>query len=1008
MSGLTRRLIEILGKRAFVSFGLVTFLVAALLATVNITSRYAIKSYVDDQLARIHWDVAVYQTNGFRSAVELPAQIRSVEGVQRVETLAFLRARLPEGDVGMEVDGKPLGTPWLSILGATDLSLLPPQLNLALEHSGITNGEAANDQDQSTVLALVGPERAMGKAFLSLQGARKFSLKINLYRRQDSDESEQEPSAHQPRTVIAFSTPVRGVIRMGRDDLNRWLMDQTGSISYVPHIGVTLLMPYNQNVLERFESVSTGLVTPEMVGAQSHDMEHVQMGEYLPEVIHLSRLNRAQLISGWDIAGSLERVGKLRDRLEKVIESAGTKASVDSTTLVLLERMNGIARLIGLLSVLIALPLLWMAWVLAANLSGLLMLNERRKLGLMRLRGVPGHLLGRAFLLSISSGGFLGGVLGLAVGSVVSLLIYEKGSLPAGVLAQGAQLLLFLLYLVITLVLALLVSRRLVRYATRISPLEASGRVAASEATGTGMRFGWLQLLCLLLGAYTLSRWIFDFSIAPLSGLALVRFADRVLNFVGLPLFLYGLATLLVSHKSWIQKLLAPVVEPIGGRLGPLALKHIAVKPHRTVSFLLIVALMASVSLYPTITSRSFEDKAVRGAMVQMGTDLQINFNAPELVDARLGELKGRLGVQLAALRPEIQKITTALLKVEGVDSVTYLIETVLPNFYLPGHGLRGVPLYLLGNVDDYLKYAYSEAPLGISGAFRDIIGRLDQGQVAVSPTVADFWRISSGTPVLIGMDEERRVLSAPASGVVAFLSGTPPLTISDRQGYVQARLDYLNHLFNNNAYMVAAADSPPLANLSILIPRVVVLVKTREGTPLDSLQTTITRALPFRPLEVNTLDREIAKVGSDMFISLALQNMRIFLIGGLLLAVVAVLAVALANYVEDRRTLALLRIRGTSPNYIWRFIVATLFSPTLLGLILGALVALIAGYGLANYVWKLREIKTVVQLLTTHLVLSPLTLVITLILLALIVSVAWFFSLWVFRRTAREDILEG
>ena len=52
--------------------------------------------------------------------------------------------------------------------------------------------------------------------------------------------------------------------------------------------------------------------------------------------------------------------------------------------------MQNIARLIGVVSLLVALPLLWMAWVLAANLAGLLMLNERRTLGLMRLRGISG------------------------------------------------------------------------------------------------------------------------------------------------------------------------------------------------------------------------------------------------------------------------------------------------------------------------------------------------------------------------------------------------------------------------------------------------------------------------------------------------------------------------------------------------------------------------------------------------------------------------------------------
>ena len=50
----------------------------------------------------------------------------------------------------------------------------------------------------------------------------------------------------------------------------------------------------------------------------------------------------------------------------------------------------------GVVSLLVALPLLWMAWVLGANLAGLLMLNERRTLGLLRLRGIAGALIGRA------------------------------------------------------------------------------------------------------------------------------------------------------------------------------------------------------------------------------------------------------------------------------------------------------------------------------------------------------------------------------------------------------------------------------------------------------------------------------------------------------------------------------------------------------------------------------------------------------------------------------------
>src|SRR5881409_1761286 len=154
------------------------------------------------------------------------------------------------------------------------------------------------------------------------------------------------------------------------------------------------------------------------------------------------------------------------------------------------------------------------------------------------------------------------------------------------------------------------------------------------------------------------------------------------------------------------------------------------------------------------------------------------------------------------------------------------------------------------------------------------------------------------------------------------------------------------------------------------------------------AFQKAIARAAPFPPLEIHSLGQEIGKLGSDMYISLALANMRIYLLGGLLLALVAILAVAMANYSEDRRTLALLRIRGASPLSMWRFVVAMLLAPALVGLALGATSSLLAGYGLANYVWRLREIRTVVQLLPTHLVVSSLAGWVALLLIVMLVGV--------------------
>jgi len=1009
---ITVRLLRILGRRAFITFGLVTFLVSALLATVNLTSRYALKVYVEDQLSRIPWDLAIYQRGGITGREKLPGVVAKVEGVTKVESYVFLRARFPEGgEVVSEVDGKPLTAPWMSLLAASDTSILPPQLSFALEGSGSAEAPAG------AVLALVGPERAMGSAFLALQGSREFSVSVKT----------------EGQSRLLFTTPLRGVIRLDRDELNRWLMDQTGSVSYIPYIGIILLMPHDPKIIERFDAVATGIVPLDMMGGGNADRGHLQLAEYEPEMVYLGRMRREQLISGWDIGGSLDRVAALNHAVGDAAFGVSNRAAnepeagivlvhdpkqltgrekapgafgefvVDSTTQVLLGRMEGIARLVGVLSLLVALPLLWMAWVLGVNLAGLLMLNERRRLGLMRLRGISGRAMGRALQLSIVSGGAVGGALGLIAGSVLPLAIYERGGLPLDVLLQPSQLLLFGGFLTVSVLLTMVVSRRLVAFAMHISPLEASVRVSTSEASRASLSFGVLQALSLVLGSYVLLGWTFGFSASGYTNHPLVRTIDRGLDFLGLPLFLYGVATLIASRREWIQQLMTPLVLPIGGRLGRFAIRHVAVKPHRAMAFLLIVALMSGVSLYPTITSPSFEDKAVRGARVQLGTDWQLLYNAPDLAD--VARLRGDAAGQLQALQPEIDRVTGALKNVQGVRSVTWLVETVLPSFYLPGYGLKGVPLYLVGQDEAYLQNVYHEPEVGVTSDFAPILERVKQGGTASSPPVSLFWRLSEGTDVLLGLDAERRALSRPSAGTIAFLPGIPPRSVTDRQGYVQARVDYLNHLFSSNAYLVGSASGPEIGRLQLLIPRVIVLVSTDGPQPVGAFEQALVNGSPYPPLEIHNLEQEVGKVGTDMFIALALANMRIYLVGGLALALIAILAIAMANHAEDRRTLALLRIRGASPRDLWRFVIATLLSPALLGLVIGASAAVLAGYGLANYVWKLREIRTVVQLLPTHLVFSPLTGGVLVLLIVLLVGVASAFSWYVYQRTAHETV---
>ena len=104
-------------------------------------------------------------------------------------------------------------------------------------------------------------------------------------------------------------------------------------------------------------------------------------------------------------------------------------------------------------------------------------------------------------------------------------------------------------------------------------------------------------------------------------------------------------------------------------------------------------------------------------------------------------------------------------------------------------------------------------------------------------------------------------------------------------------------------------------------------------------------------PARTRDLTSEVGRLGSDMYVYLARENMRIYLVGGIIMAIIGIVTVALLNFLEDRRTLTLLRARGAGPRQIGRFLSGVLLGPGFLGLLLGTLVALLVGFGMTNLV---------------------------------------------------------
>jgi len=269
---------------------------------------------------------------------------------------------------------------------------------------------------------------------------------------------------------------------------------------------------------------------------------------------------------------------------------------------------------------------------------------------------------------------------------------------------------------------------------------------------------------------------------------------------------------------------------------------------------------------------------------------------------------------------------------------------------------------------------------------------------------------IPLGKEVVLGYGPEGAPVHTRLSDVIAFLPGEPALGIEDREGFVTAEINYLNHLLRSDARIIAAQDSlsePGLRELEVLPSRVVFMLKAKEGVSKQELARNISTILPFKPVAVRWEALERERVSKDMFISLALENMKVYMIGGLVLALASVAAIALVNFAADRRTFALLRLRGVPLGVLLRITLSIFLIPVAAGVVVGILLGAISGYGISQAVWDLPRIYGVAGFLSNRLVFSSSAWAIVVGLSVIFAAIALGFGLWLFRRTAREAIRE-
>jgi len=1006
-------LFRIFGYRVATLFGGICMLSVAVLSALYMVGGYSLASYVSDQLDRLPWDVSVLQSSGLSSHSKLREEYSMLQGVDRVESLGLMRLQRGNGVVGIEIDGKPFPARWIALIATTDTSILPKEL----QRGGEVVPTAMNNGAYQVQAALVTGSRAGAETVSVNSGST-----IRIYPFRDTHEimhegghfhGEPDPivlDSDIPDTLLEAAV-IMPPAQIERLEFNKWMLARVGSLSYLPEQSVVLavpmeafnkLVPLLDRLFEWTEGVHGGSAAP----------------PYLPEMAHLLRLSRDEWVSVWDLDSSVKSLVPLLNVVHEKVYDVTHSSYVSSDLHRILSSMSQVSKLIGLVTLLVAIPLLWLAWVVAQMLSKLLLMNERRLIGLALIRGIPINSISQTLMLALIIGGVLGGLLGLVVGLGLPVLghsLFGQPVPPWPVFMRG--IVYFPVFIGLGLAVALFAGWGMIRQIRRMTPREAMARVSGNDVGESGEQLSMIYLvgsfLALVLGSYKVYVWIAGHSLllSVLQGslsegqLQLVMLLESLLNFIAIPLFLAGIVGLLRWRLVWFQYLLNALAAPLVGKLRWFVAEHMALSRSRIASTLFLTALAMSLALLPQVGADTFYDRILRGVQVSLGSDVHLEFNLTDLAGGKdepapVPEYNTLVAGPLA----EIEEVLRADTR---VSDVTGMKQFVMPGVYLPAQS--GLMLNLIDDPASYKQTVYYEEGLGLTRSFSEIVDRFSTDFLTTSQGFLTVRKVPMQLDIIFGYTGDYVPVTGQFNEVVAFLPGQPSVGVSQREGYATDEVNYLNYIMSSDARVFASTDrfdKEPLSLLKVIPSRAVFLVNTRSELNAEDIADLVAK-LPVKPQNVRWQSAERQNVSKDMFISLALGNMKVFMVGGLILAIAGVFVVGLVNFIAERRTFSLLRLRGLPQSLLLRVSLAMFMIPVVVGIILGILLGLVSGYGISQAIWELPRIYGVAGFLENHLTFSLASWGIVLIFGVVLTLVAVGFGLWPFRNTAREAIRE-
>lgn len=625
-------------------------------------------------------------------------------------------------------------------------------------------------------------------------------------------------------------------------------------------------------------------------------------------------LDRDQLITPWDIEGSITKIEQVQAEITRIAIQNG----ISNTNNMLLQQLASfVPSLLALRAVFIvfSIPVFFMSWYVGRTVSNASYNLRRKEIGLLMTKGFARGQLFRHFLAEALIVGLVSGLLGLALAVVLSPYIIQAlggGSQGIAILNPGTAVATVIFTGVLTFLSVLTPARQ----ASGMDPAKALREyVYVEDVKATRKTFAWIAFF---LGLYKIILLILGINFVTLGSvisgagfffgliLIIMTILDAVLTFIGPFLFLYGATQLSTGLAIRFHKLFTRISKRFVGDVATLASNSVFRNPRRVASLVFLVALIAGYSIWVIGDLASMEDFNVRQAKTRVGADVSIS-NLSSLSNATAIATSLRTWANVTATTAE-QEFQVSLsvsepgsIRVRAIDPLTW----------------RDAAYYeaewFTGNLDSILQTLSSDSTSII----------LDRG-------VASHFRISQGDTFNIPQ-------SSLSLNVVGFFG--PDYSRASIPGIIVQSIGTSFFYPQGWSYVsqTLVSQLPGFSTPSR------VLVKAAPGVSLTDLGQSIRQSFPFATVETSQVN---VQTSFGVVFGGMLNVLRLGTVFAAAAACIGVGAVSYTGFKEREKETTMIAVRGLSYRQVLGLLVTEVLPLVVFALILAVTVGLITVRG--------------------------------------------------------------